>query len=112
MLTNAYSLIHETFLDEHYHDVRNLRYWIAYRSLTARFDPVFYQKTNLPENQTKTIHALIAPPFNDINISGIANNISSNMTKLKTLYDYIEKRKFTELESQVLLVITKKKKIK
>ena len=91
MLTNVYSLIHETFLDEHYHDVRNLRYWIACRSL---------------------IHALIAPPFNDINISGIANNISSNMTKLKTLYDYIEKRKFTELESQVLLVITKKKKIK
>ena len=69
MLANAYSLIHETFPDEHYRDVRNMRYWIASRALTARFDCMFCQKTNLSENQTETIHALITSPFDDININ-------------------------------------------
>ena len=69
MLTNAYSLIHETFPDEHYRDVRNMRYWVASRALTARFDCMFCQKTNLSENQTETIRALITSPFDDININ-------------------------------------------
>ena len=64
---------------------------------------LFYQKTNLPENQTETIRALITSSFYDINISGIGDNIYSNKTKLKAFYDYIEKKRFslniTELES-------------
>ena len=64
---------------------------------------MFYQETNLPENQTETIRALITSPFDDINISDIADNICSNKTKLKTLYDCIENKRFflkvTELES-------------
>ena len=64
---------------------------------------IFYQKTSLPENQTEAIRTLVASPFDDINISGIADNIYSNKTKLKTFYGYIEKKRFslniTELES-------------
>ena len=64
---------------------------------------MFHQKTNLPENQTETIRALITSPFDDININDIADNLCSNKAKLKTLYDCIEKRRFflkvTELKS-------------
>ena len=96
MLTNAYSLIHETFPDEHYRDVRNMRYWIASRALTARFDCIFCQKTNLSENQTETIRALITSPFDDININYRikAQNIFSNRTKLKTLHNTLKKEHF------------------
>ena len=92
MLTNLYSSIHETFPDEHYHDVRNLQYWIVSSALTARYVTMFYQKTNMPENQTETIYTLIVSPFDDAKIRGIADNI--------------EKRRFflniTELESPII----------
>ena len=45
MLTNAYSLIHETFPDEHYRDTRNLPYSIASGTLPAKNDSF------LPENK-------------------------------------------------------------
>ena len=45
MLTNAYSLILETFPDEHYRDARNLPYWIASGALPAKYDYF------LPENE-------------------------------------------------------------
>ena len=52
---------------------------------------MLYQKTNLSENQTEIICALITSPFDYSNISGMADSISSNKTKLKKFYD-IEKR--------------------
>ena len=45
MLTNAYSLILETFPHEHYRDARNLPYWIASGALPAKYDYF------LPENE-------------------------------------------------------------
>ena len=49
------------------------------------------------------ICAIITSSFDDINIIGIAENISRIKKNHKTLYDYIEKRRFsvniTELES-------------
>ena len=70
--------------------------------MTTRWDPILYQKTNLPENQTETIRALIASPFDDINISGIVDNISSNKLKVKILYNYIDKKDFSSTSQSVV----------
>ena len=103
MLKNTYSLIHETFPDEQYRYVRNLQYRISFSALTARFDPMFYRKTKLSKNQTEKICAIITSAFDYINISDLDENVSSIKKNHKTLYAYIEKRRFflniTELES-------------
>ena len=70
--------------------------------MTTRWDPILYQKTNLPENQTETTRALIASPFDDINISGIVDNISSNKLKVKILYNYIDKKDFSSTSQSVV----------
>ena len=100
-MTNAYSLIHGTFPDQHNRDVRNTFAQVS-RALAARYDFMLYQKTNLSGNQTEIICALITSPFDYSNISGMVDSISSNKTKLKKFYD-IEKRRIflniTGLES-------------
>ena len=104
MLINIHCLIHNSFPDEGYHDINNLRYWIASKALIASDDSRWYSKNRPSEEQAKVIASIIISSDEKIEIKEIdlLKDIGCQLKQLKSICNHMDRRQFA-LDDGILL---------
>ena len=92
MLINIHCLMHD--LDEGYHDIKNLRYWIASKALLVTNDSRWYSVSWPSKEETQFIASMISSPEVKTEIKGLVKDIRCQLKQFKNVYNHVHGRRF------------------
>ena len=83
LLINIHWLIQDSFPDENYYDINNLRYWILSKALIVSENSSWYPKNRLPEQLAKVMKTLISSPEEKMENDDFVKILAANWNNLK-----------------------------
>ena len=78
--------------DESYHDINNLRYWIASKALIASDDSRWYSENRPSEGQAKVIASIIISSDEKMEINDLLKDIGCQLKQFKSICNHIDRR--------------------